>query len=105
MMKVVLILILSVTTSISSACEIGINSAREMIQSDGTVADEKVFLEAATIALYKCAEQAEGNDDLFAVAALGEHSCRVSAAQGQSDMYLGYCLLKVADVINWVVAK
>lgn len=104
MKKTITCLVFICGTSISSfACEKEVASAKELIGNDGLVKNEKQFVEATSEALIACKKQIQSNPSLRQFAELGMVNCKNSQEQGQSDLYLGHCYLKVADATSWLL--
>lgn len=87
--------------SLAPDCNIKVHYAKNLILEDGTVENEAAFLKTTAAALKQCQDDVAANKTLLAFALLGEQNCEERSDQ-MSQLFTGYCFLKVADAVSWM---
>lgn len=112
MKKLILALLLTIATHTAHAgsdpsakakfdCQIKISNAESQLNEDNTVDDEPLFLKTADDALHACEIYVAKNRKVLAVAKASRAACIQSSDQS-SILYHGTCLLKAADLVDFL---
>lgn len=91
----------------ASECSLPIARAQELLDASGGAEDETKFLQASRAAIEACDQVvvAANWSSLQDVVRRGKRACLESYLQGNSQLHLGHCYLKVADVVSFVTGK
>ncbi|MBY0451755.1 MAG: hypothetical protein K2P92_01885 [Bdellovibrionaceae bacterium] len=103
LLTLICILSLSQHAMAVSPCSDSHAEAEQLLGEDGFPTDVDAFLIASSNALSTCRTLAKNGKwkDLVTVIDKGAKVCQ-DAQQGNSEVYIGYCYLKVAAVASWV---
>lgn len=91
--------------AVGPSCNVLVGAAKDLVEQDGTVADEAQFVQATANALTACLSGAKNWASLKQAIQSAKKSCDESANQGQSDLYRGTCYLKAAELATFVLGQ
>jgi hypothetical protein len=104
-----LVILLSVSSSFAESstynCSLDFDRAKSMVQADGSVENERMFLMAAAVAVDACSDLAQKRNfkGLSKSIASMRSKCDATAKQGMSELYHGTCYLKLADLTRFIL--